>query len=151
MQQRALKKAIARRKTSIMDGEDFGSGKQRNVLGGMLIPCSITPMTGFYRDGCCHTGVEDAGSHTVCAVMTDSFLAFSKNIGNDLSTPRPEFGFPGLVEGDNWCLCAARWEQARRSDAAPHVRLAATNQAALSICTLEHLTAHALDAPDKRS
>ena len=151
MQQRALKKAIARRKTSIMDGEDFGSGKQRNVLGGMLIPCSITPMTGFYRDGCCHTGVEDAGSHTVCAVMTDSFLAFSKNIGNDLSTPRPEFGFPGLVEGDNWCLCAARWEQARRSDAAPHVRLAATNQAALSICALEHLTAHALDAPDKKS
>ena len=151
MQQRALKKAIARRKTSIMDGEDFGSGKQRNVLGGMLIPCSITPMTGFYRDGCCHTGVEDAGSHTVCAVMTDSFLVFSKNIGNDLSTPRPEFGFPGLVEGDNWCLCAARWEQARRSDAAPHVRLAATNQAALSICALEHLTAHALDAPDKKS
>jgi uncharacterized protein (DUF2237 family) len=134
-----------------MDGQDFGSGKQRNVLGGMLIPCSITPMTGFYRDGCCHTGVEDAGSHTVCAVMTDSFLTFSKNIGNDLSTPRPEFGFPGLVEGDNWCLCAARWEQARRSDAAPHVRLAATNQAALSICALEHLTAHALDAPDKRS
>jgi uncharacterized protein (DUF2237 family) len=146
-----LKKAIARRKTSIMDGEDFGSGKQRNVLGGMLIPCSITPMTGFYRDGCCHTGVEDAGSHTVCAVMTDSFLTFSKNIGNDLSTPRPEFGFPGLVEGDNWCLCAARWEQARRSDAAPHVRLAATNQAALSICALEHLTAHALDSSDKRS
>jgi uncharacterized protein (DUF2237 family) len=146
-----LKKAIALRKTSIMDGEDFGSGKQRNVLGGMLIPCSITPMTGFYRDGCCHTGVEDAGSHTVCAVMTDSFLTFSKNIGNDLSTPRPEFGFPGLVEGDNWCLCAARWEQARRSDAAPHVRLAATNQAALSICALEHLTAHALDSSDKRS
>ncbi len=146
-----MKKAIARRKTSIMDGEDFGSGKQRNVLGGMLIPCSITPMTGFYRDGCCHTGVEDAGSHTVCAVMTDSFLTFSKNIGNDLSTPRPEFGFPGLVEGDNWCLCAARWEQARRSDAAPHVRLAATNQAALSICALEHLTAHALDSSDKRS
>ena len=134
-----------------MDGEDFGSGKQRNVLGGMLIPCSITPMTGFYRDGCCHTGVEDAGSHTVCAVMTDSFLTFSKNIGNDLSTPRPEFGFPGLVEGDNWCLCAARWEQARRSDAAPHVRLAATNHAALSICALEHLTAHALDSSDKRS
>ena len=134
-----------------MDGEDFGSGKQRNVLGGMLIPCSITPMTGFYRDGCCHTGVEDAGSHTVCAVMTDSFLTFSKNIGNDLSTPRPEFGFPWLVEGDNWCLCAARWEQARRSYAAPHVRLAATNQAALSICALEHLTAHALDAQDKRS
>ena len=146
-----MKKAIARRKTSIMDGEDFGSGKQRNVLGGMLIPCSITPMTGFYRDGCCHTGVEDAGSHTVCAVMTDSFLTFSKNIGNDLSTPRPEFGFPGLVEGDNWCLCAARWEQARRSDAAPHVRLAATNQAALSICALEHLTAHALDSSDRRS
>ena len=134
-----------------MDGEDFGSGKQRNVLGGMLIPCSVTPMTGFYRDGCCNTGVEDAGSHTVCAVMTASFLTFSKNTGNDLSTPRPEFGFPGLVEGDNWCLCAARWEQARRADAAPHVRLAATNQAALSICALEHLKAHALDAPDKRS
>ena len=134
-----------------MDGEDFGSGKQRNVLGGMLIPCSITPMTGFYRDGCCHTGVEDAGSHTVCAVMTDSFLTFSKTIGNDLSTPRPEFGFPGLVEGDNWCLCAARWEKARRSDAAPHVRLAATNQAALSFCEMENLTVNALDARDERS
>ena len=133
-----------------MDGEDFGSGKQRNVLGGMLIPCSVTPVTGFYRDGCCHTGVEDAGSHTVCAVMTDSFLTFSKNIGNDLSTPRPEFGFPGLIAGDNWCLCAARWEQARRADAAPYVRLAATNVAALSVCALEHLTAHALDVPDKR-
>lgn len=132
-----------------MDGEDFGSGKQRNVLGGMLIPCSVTPMTGFYRDGCCHTGVEDSGSHTVCAVMTDSFLTFSKNIGNDLSTPRPEFAFLGLVAGDNWCLCAARWEQARRADAAPNVRLAATNVAALSVCALEHLTAHALDSPDK--
>ena len=82
--------------------------------------------------------------------MTDSFLTFSKNIGNDLSTPRPEFGFPGLIAGDNWCLCAARWEQARRADAAPNVRLAATNVAALSVCALEHLTAHALDAPDKR-
>ena len=125
--------------------------KQLNVLGTDLEICGADPITGFYRDGCCHTGVEDAGSHTVCAVMTDSFLTFSKNIGNDLSTPRPEFGFPGLVEGDNWCLCAARWEQARRSDAAPHVRLAATNQAALSICALEHLTAHALDSSDRRS
>ena len=122
-----------------MDGEDFGSGKQRNVLGGMLIPCSITPMTGFYRDGCCHTGVEDAGSHTVCAVMTDSFLTFSKNIGNDLSTPRPEFGFPGLVEGDNWCLCALRWKEAFENNKAPKVFLNATNKKTLEYVNIENL------------
>ncbi len=134
-----------------MDGEDFGSGKQRNVLGGILMPCSVSPITGFYRDGCCHTGIEDAGSHTVCAVITEDFLTFSKRVGNDLSTPRPEFGFPGLSEGDNWCLCAARWEQARRAGAAPKVMLSATNQAALSVCNLGDLKAHAIDAPDNKS
>ena len=134
-----------------MDGEDFGSGKQRNVLGGMLIPCSVSPMTGFYRDGCCHTGIEDAGSHTVCAVMTEDFLAFSKQAGNDLSTPRPEFGFPGLSAGDNWCLCAVRWDQARQAGAAPKVMLSATNQAALFACKLDDLSAHAIDAPDNKS
>ncbi len=134
-----------------MDGEDFGSGKQRNVLGGILIPCSVSPMTGFYRDGCCHTGIEDAGSHTVCAVMTEDFLAFSKQAGNDLSTPRPEFGFPGLSTGDNWCLCAARWEQARQAGAAPKVLLLATNQAALISCNLDDLSAHALDTPKNNS
>ncbi len=134
-----------------MDGEDFGSNKQHNVLGGILIPCSVSPMTGFYRDGCCHTGVEDAGSHTVCAVMTEDFLAFSKAAGNDLSTPRPEFGFPGLSAGDNWCLCAARWEQARQAGAAPKVMLSATNRAALFACSLEDLSAHAIDAPNDKS
>ena len=124
---------------------------QTNVFGEAIEECCSNPITGYFRDGFCRTDKYDRGSHTVCAQITDEFLEFSKSRGNDLSTPRPEFGFPGLVEGDNWCLCAARWEQARRSDAAPHVRLAATNQAALSICALEHLTAHALDAPDKRS
>ena len=133
-----------------MDGEDFGSGKQRNVLGGVLIPCSVSPMTGFYRDGCCHTGIEDAGSHTVCAVMTQDFLAFSKQAGNDLSTPRPEFEFPGLSEGDHWCLCAARWEQARQAGAAPKVMLSATNQTALLACNLDDLSAHAIDAPEDK-
>ena len=133
-----------------MDGEDFGSGKQRNVLGGILIPCSLSPMTGFFRDGCCHTGIEDVGSHTVCAVMTEDFLAFSKKAGNDLSTPRSEFGFPGLSKGDNWCLCAARWEQARQAGAAPKVILSATNQSALFACNLDDLSAHAIDAPEDK-
>ncbi len=94
-----------------MDGENFGGGRQKNVLGGALIPCSVAPMTGFFRDGCCHTSPEDIGSHTVCAVMTNDFLSFSKAAGNDLTTPRAKYGFPGLKPGDSWCLCAARWEQ----------------------------------------
>lgn len=126
-----------------MDGESFGGGGQRNVLGGMIITCSTDPVTGFYRDGCCNTGVEDAGSHTVCAIMSDSFLKYSKSVGNDLSTPRPEFGFEGLKSGDQWCLCAGRWEQARQAGCAPPVKLEATNRAALHFCSLEDLKAHA--------
>jgi len=127
-----------------MDGESFGGGGQRNVLGGVLITCSVDPMTGFYRDGCCNTGMEDTGSHTVCAVMNDDFLAFSKASGNDLSTPRPEFGFDGLKAGDYWCLCAARWEQARQAGLAPQVKLEACNMAALRYCHIDDLKAHAL-------
>jgi uncharacterized protein len=127
-----------------MDGESFGGGGQRNVLGGVLITCSVDPMTGFYRDGCCNTGMEDASSHTVCAVMNDDFLAFSKASGNDLSTPRPEFGFDGLKAGDYWCLCAARWEQARQAGLAPQVKLEACNMAALRYCHIDDLKAHAL-------
>lgn len=132
-----------------MDGESFGSGRQKNVLGGTLIPCSVRPLTGFFRDGCCHTGPEDMGSHTICAVMTDDFLHFSKAAGNDLMTPRPEYNFPGLKSGDSWCLCAARWEQARRAGAAPKVHLAATNEACLAVVTLTDLKAHALEAEQR--
>ena len=127
-----------------MDGESFGGGRQKNVLGGELIPCSVAPMTGFFRDGCCHTSPEDIGSHTVCAVMTNDFLSFSKAAGNDLTTPRAEYGFPGLKPGDRWCLCAARWEQARRAGAAPNVILSATNSACLSVLAIEDLRAHAV-------
>ena len=130
-----------------MDGESFGGGRQRNVLGVPLIACSVSPVPGFFRDGCCHTGPEDVGSHTVCAVMTDDFLHFSKAAGNDLMTPRPEYNFPGLKAGDSWCLCAARWEQARRAGAAPKVVLAATNAACLSVVALADLKTHALQSP----
>ena len=129
-----------------MDGESFGGGRQKNVLGGALIPCSVAPMTGFFRDGCCHTSPEDIGSHTVCAVMTNDFLSFSKAAGNDLTTPRAEYSFPGLKPGDSWCLCAARWEQARRAGVAPNVILSATNAACLSVVALEDLRAHAVSS-----
>ncbi len=114
-----------------------------NVLGEALQSCSTEPMTGFFRDGACNTCVEDAGSHTVCALMTAEFLAFSKYVGNDLSTPRPEFGFAGLDPGDHWCLCAARFLQAHDEGCAPQVNLAATHQKALEIVPLEVLRAHA--------
>jgi uncharacterized protein len=128
------------------DGGGFGRGPMaRNVLGGMLVPCSMDPLTGWTRDGCCRTDEQDHGSHTVCAVMTAEFLTFSKGVGNDLSTPRPEYRFPGLKPGDQWCLCAMRWEQARLAGAAPRVVLAATNVAALRFCALEHLQAHAVE------
>ncbi len=120
--------------------------RQRNVLGGPLIACSTEPLTGFYRDGCCNTGPEDAGSHTVCCVVTGAFLAFSQSRGNDLSTPRPEWGFPGLKPGDRWCLCAVRWQEAYEADRAPGVVLEATNQRALEIVDPEALLAHAVDA-----
>jgi uncharacterized protein (DUF2237 family) len=118
----------------------------RSVLGGPLLPCSVAPLTGFFRDGCCNTGPEDHGLHAVCAEMTAEFLAFSKAVGNDLSTPQPELGFPGLKPGDRWCLCAGRWEEARRAGVAPPVLLEATHLAALEAVRLEDLRAHALDA-----
>ena len=133
-----------------MDGENFGGGRQKNVLGGALIPCSVAPMTGFFRDGCCHTSPEDIGSHTVCAVMTNDFLSFSKAAGNDLTTPLAKYGFPGLKPGDSWCLCAARWEQARRAGAAPNVILSATNASCLSVVALEDLRAHAVSSESQQ-
>jgi uncharacterized protein (DUF2237 family) len=117
-----------------------------NVLGGALKSCSHDPVTGFFRDGHCNSCAEDTGSHTVCAVMTAEFLAYSKYVGNDLSTPRPEFGFAGLKPGDMWCLCAARFLQAHDEGCAPKVNLKATHQAALSIVRLDILKQHALDA-----
>jgi uncharacterized protein (DUF2237 family) len=124
-----------------------GQPPARNVLGGTLLPCSVAPLTGFFRDGCCNTGPMDHGLHVVCAEMTEAFLAFSAARGNDLSTPRPEYGFPGLKPGDRWCLCAARWEEARLAGRAPKVLLEATHQAALAVVSLAHLRQHALD-PD---
>ncbi len=115
-----------------------------NVLGGQLELCSLAPLTGWRRDGCCHADERDAGLHTVCAVVTREFLEFSRGAGNDLSTPRPEYGFAGLQPGDSWCLCAARWEEARRAGVAPPVRLAATHRATLLVASLEHLRAHAV-------
>jgi len=120
----------------------------RNVLGGELEPCSVDPLTGFYRDGCCRTGADDAGLHVVCARVTDEFLAFSKDAGNDLSTPRPEFGFPGLRPGDQWCLCASRWVEALDAGAAPPVVLAATHAAVAEFADLDDLRRHAVDDPD---
>jgi uncharacterized protein (DUF2237 family) len=128
-----------------MDGGNGRPEGQKNVLGQALVSCSHDPVTGFFRDGCCHTGPQDQGVHTVCAIMTDEFLAFSKKAGNDLSTPMPQFGFPGLRHGDQWCLCGARWEQARQAGCAPKVRLAATNIVTLHICSLDDLKAHAVD------
>src|SRR5438105_14294169 len=117
----------------------------RNVLGDRLDLCSLNPMTGFYRDGCCNTGREDIGSHTVCVVMTSAFLEFSKSRGNDLSTPLPEFGFPGLKPGDRWCLCAARWQEALDANQAPRVVCRATHEGALVHCTLGDLKHFAVD------
>lgn len=115
----------------------------KNVLGGPLMGCGSEPLTGFYRDGCCNTGPEDKGSHTVCAVVTRSFLEFSRERGNDLMTPRPEMGFPGLRPGDRWCLCAARWKEAFDAGVAPPVNLEATHEAALAIVELQSLLSHA--------
>jgi len=119
--------------------------QQRNVYGEPLQVCSLNPTTGFYRSGCCETGAEDIGVHTVCVEVTQEFLAFSKSRGNDLSTPRPEFGFPGLAPGDRWCLCAARWQEALEAGVAPRVVLAATHEATLDIAKLTDLKRHALD------
>jgi uncharacterized protein len=119
---------------------------QRNVLGGVLATCSTRPLTGWFRDGCCATEPGDRGLHTVCALMTEGFLAFSKSRGNDLSTPMPDHGFPGLKPGDRWCLCAPRWQEALEAGQPPLVVLAATNEATLAVVKLEDLLAHAIDA-----
>lgn len=114
----------------------------RNVFGAPLACCCTSPRTGFHRDGYCHTGPHDVGSHTVCALMTAEFLDFSRRRGNDLSTPRPEFDFPGLAPGDRWCLCVSRWKEALDAGVAPPVLLAATHEKALEVVTLEQLQAH---------
>lgn len=121
--------------------------QERNVLGGELEPCGIDPVTGFYRDGCCSTGPEDVGSHTVCAVVTQEFLEHQRRVGNDLTTPRPEYRFPGLRPGDRWCVVAVRWLQAYEAGAAAPVVLAATHTRALEIIPLEALRKHAVDVP----
>ena len=119
----------------------------RNVVGGVLLTCSTDPPTGFYRDGCCATGPEDVGSHTVCSLVTAEFLEFSKRAGNDLSTPWPGAGFPGLEPGDRWCVCAERWLEADRAGCAPAVVLGATHARALEVVPIETLLTHALQ-PD---
>ena len=123
-------------------------GQERNVLGEPLEPCGIDPVTGFFRDGCCNTGPEDLGSHTICAVVTAEFLAHQRSIGNDLSTPMPEYGFPGLVPGDRWCVTARNWAIAFQDGVAAPVVLAATNEAVLELLPIEALRQHAVDVPD---
>ncbi|RYD23979.1 MAG: DUF2237 domain-containing protein [Verrucomicrobiaceae bacterium] len=115
----------------------------RNVIGSVLQPCSMDPLTGWHRDGCCRSGSGDVGVHVVCARVTDDFLTYSKQSGNDLSTPRPEFGFPGLKPGDQWCLCASRWQQAFEAGHAPEVVMEATHESALEFIDLVDLKAHA--------
>ena len=119
--------------------------EETNVLGGRLEPCSVEPRTGFYRDGCCNTGPDDMGLHVVCVRVTSKFLAFSKSQGNDLSTPQPDFGFPGLKPGDRWCLCAGRWREALDAGVAPPVVLSATHEEALAVVSLDDLKRHAVD------
>ena len=118
----------------------------RNVLESPIETCSLDPVTGFYRDGCCNTGAEDMGLHLVCIEATDSFLEFSRDVGNDLSTPIPEYGFPGLTAGDRWCLCVQRWKQALEAGAAPRVHLEATHMSALEFVDLEQLQEYSVDA-----
>jgi uncharacterized protein (DUF2237 family) len=125
--------------------------EQRNVLGGSLEVCSLEPLTGFYRDGFCNTGPDDVGSHTVCAVVTADFLAHQALIGNDLSTPMPQYGFPGLQPGDQWGVCAGRWLQSFEAGVAAPVVLRATNEAALQFVPLDSLVESAADAPDDLS
>jgi uncharacterized protein (DUF2237 family) len=120
---------------------------ERNVLGGELEECGSDPLTGFYRDGCCNTGEEDLGSHTICAVVTSEFLDHQRSIGNDLITPIPQFMFPGLVPGDRWCVTAMNWLRAYRDGAAAYVVLASTHERALDIVPLEALREHAIDVP----
>ncbi|EKV32553.1 hypothetical protein C882_2632 [Caenispirillum salinarum AK4] len=119
--------------------------EQTNVFGDALTPCSENPRTGFYRTGCCETGPQDLGLHLICAEMTAEFLAFSKKAGNDLSTPRPEFGFPGLKPGDRWCLCAGRWREAHEAGVAPRVVLKSTHEETLAVIPMDVLKDYALD------
>jgi uncharacterized protein (DUF2237 family) len=119
----------------------------RNVIGGVLEPCGTDPVTGFFRDGCCTTGPEDRGSHTICAVVTAEFLEHQKSIGNDLSTPVPHYGFPGLMPGDRWCVTAVNWLRSHNDSAAAYVVLASTNERALEIVPLDVLREHAVDVP----
>jgi uncharacterized protein len=120
---------------------------ERNVLGGELEPCGRDPLTGFYRDGCCRSGVEDVGSHRICAVVTAEFLDHQRRIGNDLTTPVPQFRFPGLVPGDRWCVTALNWWRAYEDGVAAYVVLAATNERALETVPFEALEEHAVDVP----
>src|ERR1700675_138671 len=117
----------------------------QNVVGGELEPCNFDPLTGFYRDGCCNTGPEDLGVHTVCTRVTEEFLAFSKSVVNDLSTPMPQYGFDGLAPGDRWCLCAPRWQEAFEAGHAPPVVLRASHQGSLAYCSLADLKRFAID------
>jgi uncharacterized protein (DUF2237 family) len=128
-----------------LEPKGFGRGPSRNVFGDPLQACSLAPRTGFFRNGCCDTGPEDIGSHTVCVEVTEAFLQFSKMRGNDLSTPQPDFGFPGLKAGDRWCLCAPRWQEAFEENQAPRVILRATHEGALEYCSLADLKRHAVD------
>jgi uncharacterized protein (DUF2237 family) len=121
---------------------------ERNVLGGELEPCGTDPMTGFFRDGCCNTGEQDIGSHTICAVVTAEFLEHQRSIGNDLSTPMPQYRFPGLNPGDRWCVTAPNWARAYNEGKAAPVVLAATNEAVLAIVPFAALEQHAVDVPD---
>jgi uncharacterized protein len=123
----------------------------RNVLGGPLEPCGTDPLTGFYRDGCCSTGEEDHGRHTICAVVTAEFLEHQRSIGNDLSTPMPQYRFPGLTPGDRWCVTAANWLKAQNDGYAAPVVLAATHERTLDVVALEILRQHAIDVPDDLS
>src|SRR6185437_5433873 len=140
--------AAIQRSAVLRDDKGNGGGRPRaprNVLGDRLEDCSMKPITGFFRDGCCNTSQEDIGSHTVCAIMTAEFLEFSKSCGNDLSTPMPQFGFPGLRPGDRWCLCAPRWQEALEAGQAPRVVLRATHEGALDSCALVDLKRFAVD------
>lgn len=131
----------------IATGGDTGAVEERNVLGEELEPCGTEPMTGFYRDGCCSTGPQDVGSHTICAVVTDEFLDHQRSIGNDLSTPMPQYRFPGLRPGDRWCVTAVNWLRAHRDGVAAPVVLASTHERALDIVPIEALRQHAVDVP----
>jgi len=130
-----------------IEPKDFGRGPvpSRNVFGEPLQGCSMAPRTGFFRNGCCDTGPQDVGSHTVCVEVTENFLQFSKTRGNDLSTPLPDHGFPGLKAGDRWCLCAPRWQEAFEANMAPRVILRATHAGALDYCSLADLKKYAID------